>query len=466
MKKYYLAVDIGASGGRHILASLIDGKMQIEEIYRFENGLVERNGHLCWDHQRLFQEIIHGMKLCSSMNKIPYSIGVDTWGVDFVLLDENNCMIGDTVGYRDDRTKGMDQEVYQIISEKDLYTRTGIQKAMYNSIYQLMALKKQQPEDLAKAEALLFTPDYFHYLLSGVKRNEYTIATTSQLINPTNNKWDMALIEALGFPQKMFQKIALPGTVLGNLTPEIAAMVGYNCKVVLPGSHDTASAVLAVPATTNKTVYISSGTWSLMGVERMVANCTRAAMNHNMTNEGGYDYRFRFLKNIMGLWMIQSVKKESQTNLNFDTICKEAAKVNISSIVNCYDERFLAPPNMTEEVAAYCRETQQQVPENLIETASVIYHSLAKCYSDTIDEIEELTGERYRCINIVGGGSNAEYLNQLTANFTRRTVYAGPSEATAIGNVTVQMISDGNFESVQKARTCIFNSFGVKEYRP
>ncbi len=464
MNRYFLAIDIGASSGRHILATLSDNKMIIEEIYRFDNGLKKRDGHLCWDHEYLFNEILNGMKLCKKIGKIPESVGVDTWGVDFVLLNSKGQIIGDTVGYRDDRTKGMDEEVYKLISPDELYARTGIQKAMYNSIYQLMAIKKNNPDYLERADRILFTPDYFHYKLSGICKNEYTIATTSQLITPSTGKWDYELLDLLGFPRKMFCDIVHPGTCIGSLTKEIAAIVGYNCKVVAPASHDTASAVLAVPSVTSKNVYISSGTWSLMGVERMKADCSIQAMLHNMTNEGGYDYRYRFLKNIMGLWMIQSVRNEMSEKISFSDLCNLASKCTIPSIVDCYDDRFMAPENMTKEVALYCQETGQIVPSDIAETASVIYNSLAKCYADTIEEIEELTEEKYTCINVVGGGSNADYLNRLTAKYTCRTVYAGPSEATAIGNVTVQMLTAGIFSSVHDAKTCIFRSFGVNKY--
>lgn len=462
---YFLAVDIGASSGRHILASVNDDRiMKLEEIYRFENGLIRQNGHLCWDFNKLFDEIIKGMKLCKKAGKAPVSMGIDTWGVDFVLLDKDNNVIGDTVGYRDERTTGMDEEVYKLISEEDLYSRTGIQKAMYNSIYQLMSIKKSNPDYLESASALLFTPDYFNFLLTGIMKNEYTISTTSQLINPETGKWDYELLKILGYPENIFQKIVLPGTLIGRTSKAVSSKVGFSCDVIAVASHDTASAVLAVPAIRKPNVYISSGTWSLMGVERMKADCSVNSMKHNMTNEGGYDYRYRYLKNIMGLWMIQSVKKESETELSYDEICKKASSLQISSIVNCYDDRFLAPASMTEEIKSYCRETSQQVPDNLFEVACVIYNSLAKCYADTINELEELTGEKYKCINVVGGGSNAVYLNKLTAEYTGRTVYAGPGEATAIGNIAVQMISKGIFSSVDSARTCIFKSFGVTEY--
>lgn len=447
-----------------MLASLSDGSMRLEEVYRFENGLVEKDGELCWDHERLYGEILKGMRRCKELGKIPESVGVDTWGVDFVLLDKNNQIIGSTVSYRDSRTKGMDERVYDIIPEDELYARTGIQKAMYNTIYQLMAVKTKHPEYFEQAKRLLFTPDYFHMKLSGKAVNEYTIATTSQLINPASGKWDYGLLERLGYPAEIFDDPVMPGTVLGSLTPECIETVGYDCKVVLPASHDTASAVLAVPNVGGKNVYISSGTWSLMGVERESADCSKKAKQHNMTNEGGYGRSFRFLKNIMGMWMIQSVKKESGTNLSYAEICEEAAKQSINSLVDCYDERFLAPASMTKEITDACAESGQQVPADLYETACVIYRSLAECYAKTISELEEMTGERYGCINIVGGGSNADYLNRLTAEFTGRTVYAGPGEATAIGNVAAQMLADGSFADVAEVRRCIFDSFGVNKY--
>lgn len=470
MGAYYLAIDIGASSGRHILAHKEEGLLRLEEVHRFPNGMYEKDGEKCWDFDALFGEIKTGLKKCKEIGKIPESVGVDTWGVDFVLLDENDKVLGNTVGYRDDRNFGMDEEVYGIIPEDELYARTGIQKAVFNTIYQLMAVKKGHPEYLEKAKTFLMTPDYFHYLLSGIKSNEYTEATTSQLINPRTKEWDLELIERLGYPVEMFQKVSMPGTVLGDLSAEVQAEVGFNCKVVLPATHDTGSAVLAVPSNNPDTVYISSGTWSLMGVERMEADCSPESKLHNFTNEGGYQYRFRYLKNIMGLWMIQSVKKELKEeqglDLSFGEICGEAAKQTISSLVDCNDDRFLAPDNMIREVQAACADSGQQVPVTYGEIASVIYNSLAKCYGDTIEEIQEITGKKYDSINIVGGGSNAEYLNELTARYTGRKVYAGPTEATAIGNVMVQMMAGGELKDLEEARDCVFESFAVKTYNP
>ncbi len=466
MANYYLGIDIGASSGRHILAHMENGKMVLEEIHRFPNGMSKKNGTLCWDTEALFSEIKAGMKKCAELGKIPVSVGIDTWAVDFVLLDEEDKVIGDTVGYRDSRTQGMDEKVYETIPLKELYHKTGIQKQMFNTIYQLMAVKEKHPEQLEKAKTFLMIPDYFHFLLCGKKCVEYTNATTTQLVSPVTKVWDMGLISSLGYPMEIFPQIRMAGTVLGDLTPEIAKEVGFTCKVVLPATHDTGSAVLAVPSNEEDTLYISSGTWSLMGVERKEADCSDASMACNFTNEGGFDYRFRYLKNIMGLWMIQSVRKEIAPEQSFGEICDKASKTSIHSLVDCNADRFLAPDNMTEEVCKACKESGQQVPDGIAEVAAVIYNSLAKCYADTITEIEKMTGVSYKCIHVVGGGANAAYLNELTAKATKRTVYAGPTEATAIGNLTAQMMAAKELTSLSQARKTIFDSFDIMTYQP
>ena len=464
MEKYYLAVDIGASSGRHMLASMKDGKMQLEEVYRFPNGMDNKNGTLCWDVDRLITEIKNGLKKCKEIGKIPVSMGIDTWGVDYVLLDKDVNILGDTVGYRDSRTEGMDEKVYEVIPQDDLYARTGIQKQIFNTIYQLMSVKESHPEYLEQAETILMIPDYFNFLLTGVKMNEYTEATTGQLISPKTNDWDYELIDMLGYNSKMFRPVSMPGTVVGDFTEDVQKEVGFNCTVVLPATHDTGSAVLAVPTNDDDAVYISSGTWSLMGIERKEADCSMESMKANFTNEGGYDHRFRYLKNIMGLWMIQSVKKEFTEDLSFAEICEMASKETIPSIVDCNDDCFLAPESMIEAVQKFCRDTDQPVPETVGEISSVIYNSLAKCYGDTVEEIEAITGKKYSTIYVVGGGSNAGYLNELTAKYTGRKVSAGPSEATAIGNIIVQMLHDGVFANLPEARTCVKESFDVKMY--
>ena len=370
MEKYYLAIDIGASSGRHMLASMKDGKMQLEEVYRFPNGMDNKNGTLCWDVDRLITEIKNGLKKCKEIGKIPVSMGIDTWGVDYVLLDKDDNILGDTVGYRDSRTEGVDEKVYEVIPQDDLYARTGIQKQIFNTIYQLMAVKESHPEYLEQADTILMIPDYFNFLLTGVKKNEYTEATTGQLISPKTNDWDYELIDMLGYNSGMFLPVSMPGTVVGGFTEEVQKEVGFNCTVVLPATHDTGSAVLAVPTNDDDAVYISSGTWSLMGIERKEADCSMESMKANFTNEGGYDHRFRYLKNIMGLWMIQSVKKEFTENLSFAQICEMASKETISSIVDCNDDCFLAPKSMIEAVQKFCRDTNQQVPETVGEISS------------------------------------------------------------------------------------------------
>lgn len=464
MSQYYAAVDIGASSGRLMLSEVVDGKIVMEEIHRFYNGLSEKDGHMCWDTEYLFGEIKTGLKKCKELGKVPTTMGIDTWGVDFVLLDENDKLIGQAVGYRDNRTEGMDEEVYKIISEADLYARTGIQKAIFNTIYQLMALKKQNPEQLDAAKTLLMMPDYLHFLLTGKKAQEYTNATTGQLINPVTKEWDYELIDMLGYPREIFQPILVPGTSLGHFSDAVKAEVGFDCEVVLPATHDTGSAVLAVPSNEKHTLYISSGTWSLMGVEAMQADCSKESHALNFTNEGGYDYRFRYLKNIMGLWMIQNVKKELEDKYSFAELCEMAETSKCDSIVDCNDDLFLAPKSMMDAVALFCKESGQAVPAEPADYARVIYHSLAVCYKKTLEEIESIQKVKYNTLFVVGGGANAKYLNELTAKETGLKISAGPGEATAIGNIMVQMLAKGEFASLEEARAAVAASFDVKYF--
>ena len=467
MAEYYLAVDIGASSGRHILAHKENGKLKLEEIYRFSNGMDNKDGSLCWDTERLFREILAGIKRCKEAGKIPVSMGIDTWAVDYVLLDNKDRMLGNAYGYRDARTAGMDTEVYKAISEEELYKRTGIQKQPFNTIYQLMALKMKKPEELSAAATMLMLPDYFHFLLTGNKVTEYTNATSTQLVNAETKDWDRDLIRTLGYPSGMFLPLCTPGTEVGRFTQEIREQVGFDCRVVLPATHDTASAVMAVPSLLEDTLYISSGTWSLMGVENEFPLCTEECRRLNFTNEGGYDYRYRFLKNIMGLWMIQSVRHETGDAVSFAELCRMAEEEkDFPSRVDVNSEKFLAPENMQEAVKEACAGAGEKVPKNIGQTAAVIYQSLAISYAKTLEEIEKITGRHYEEINIVGGGANADYLNRLTAERTGRKTAAGPGEATAIGNVISQMISGGEFRDLSEARQCIRESFDVKEYEP
>ncbi|MBQ8610258.1 MAG: rhamnulokinase [Oscillospiraceae bacterium] len=464
--KYYLAVDIGASSGRHILAHVEDGKMILEEVYRFENGASKRNGHDCWDLEHLYKSILEGMKACGDMGKAPVSMGIDTFGVDFVLLDENGEIIGDTVAYRDARTEGMDKVVEQTISWADLYSRIGIQKAVFNSIYQFEALKGEHPEQLAAAKRFLMIPEYFNYRLTGNAVNEYTNNTTTSLINARTKTWDWEVLEKLGIPAGIFGEPAMPGTLVGTLTEEAKAYVGYDCKVMLPATHDTGSAYLAVPARDDKAVYISSGTWSLLGVENTEPITNEAAMAENFTNEGGYKYRFRFLKNIMGLWMIQSIRRNLDKKYSFaelEAFAREAS--DFTSIVDVNDDCFMNPVNMIDAVKEYCAKSGQPVPETVGQVMQCVYISLADCYAKSIKGLEKITGKTYTSINIVGGGSKDGYLNELTAKASGLTVFAGPTEGTALGNLMVLMMDEGEYADLAEAREAIKASFEIKEIR-
>lgn len=465
MGNYYLAVDIGASSGRHILGSLKDGRLVLEEIYRFENGMVRKNGHLCWDYDRLFGHIKEGIKQCARLGKIPKSMGIDTWGVDYVLLNDKDEVIGETYGYRDKRTDGIDEKVSRIIPEEELYRRTGIEKMTFNTLYQLMALKREHPEELNQAKALLFVPDYFHFLLTGKKVNEYTEATTSQLMNAEDKSWDESILSCLGLPRDIFQRIGMPGESLGKIKKELAEEFGFNMEVVLPCTHDTASAILAIPANDDDYIFISSGTWSLLGIEREKPDCTEISRQNHFTNEGGFGSEICYHRNIMGLWMIQSVRHEMGDCCSFAQICVEAEKEkNFPSRIDVTDQCFMAPDNMTEAIQEYCRQTGQKVPETLGQIASCIYSGLARCYADTIRGIEKSTGRAYKRIHIVGGGGNAGYLNKLTAEVTGKEVHVGPTEGTALGNIAAQMIKSGEFVDKTEARNTIYRSFDIKTY--
>ena len=479
MAKYYLAIDIGASSGRHILGSVQNGRIVLEEVFRFENRQLTRNGHVCWDTDNLWEGILGGLKACGELGKIPETIGIDTWGVDYVLLDENDQPVGDAVAYRDSRTEGMDKVVDQIISPQALYERTGIQKQLFNTIYQLMALKQESPDQLEKARSLLLIPDYFGFLLTGIKKQEYTIASTSGLVNASAKAWDLELIEKLGLPTGLFGELSMPGTVVGPLLPEIREKVGFSSTLVLPATHDTGSAYLAVPARDDQAVYLSSGTWSLLGVENDVPVTSEESRASNFTNEGGAWYRYRFLQNIMGLWMIQSVRRElngtayvagrvskyaSDKKWSFPDLIEAAKQAeDFPSVVDVNDDRFLAPESMIDAIRDFCRKAGLPVPETVPQIMQCIYQSLARCYRQAIEGLGKLTGKTYTSINIVGGGCQDMYLNQMTARAAGLPVFAGPVEGTAIGNLIVQMIRDGVFKDLPEARTAIRLSFDIKE---
>lgn len=478
--QYYLAVDIGASSGRHILGHVENGSMVLEEMYRFDTKQIHKNGHDCWDMDGLWHSILEGLKECKAAGKIPVTMGIDTWAVDFVLLDGLGKPVGDAVAYRDKRTAGMDEIVSRVISPAELYERTGIQKQIFNTIYQLVALKQENPEQLASAKSFLMIPEYFNFLLTGMRQNEYTNATSTNLINVRIKTWDMELIQKLSLPPNIFGPLAMPGTSLGHFTQTVREEVGFDCEVLLPATHDTGSAFLAVPARDDKAVYISSGTWSLLGVENDKPITTEASRLQNFTNEGGFQYRYRYLKNIMGLWMIQSIRRElngisyvsgkngekveKTKEISFAELEKSAREAGgFESIVDVNDEMFLAPDSMIGAVKEYCRKTEQAVPSSTGELMQCVYKSLAQCYATTIENLSHLTGRQYTSINIVGGGSKDGYLNEITSRASGLPIFVGPTEGTALGNLIVQMITAGDYPDLAAARKAIKHSFTVKE---
>lgn len=462
-KRYYLAIDIGASSGRHILGWIENGKMVLEEIYRFKNGAEKKGNKLLWNHDSLFSSIVEGLKKCKEIGKIPCSIGIDTWGVDYALLDENDNLIDEIYCYRDERTLSVIDKVHAIVSEDESYKRTGIQKQVFNTIYQLYSDKLSGKLD--KAKTFLMMPDYLHFKLTGVKKNEYTNASTTGLLNASTRNWDYEIIEKLGYNKDLFKELYLPGTTVGQLKDEIVKEVGFTSTVCLPATHDTASAVMAVP-NPNDPLYISSGTWSLMGIETQKENTTDIAKASGFTNEGGYAKSVRFLSNIMGLWMIQNVKKELNDEYSFVDLANEARKaLGFDSIVDVNDLSFFAPESMIDAVKDYCKKTGQKVPQTVGEIALCVYASLAECYKKAVVHIEEITGNKFNEINIVGGGCQNVLLNELTAKSTGRTVVAGPVEATATGNLLAQMLAVGDVKTLIDGKELIKKSFEIKEIR-
>lgn len=458
--KYYLSIDIGASSGRHILFSVQNGKLILEEVYRFENGMTEKDGHLVWDYKKLFSDILQGMKECKKAGKIPVSVGIDTWGVDYALIDKAGEVIGDVFAYRDGRTAEPIKKLHSKIPFETLYERTGSQFQIYNTIYQLYTDKLSGK--LANAERFLMMPDFFNYLLTGVMKNEFTNASTTGLMSAKTREWDMQTVRELELPEKLFKELSDPATFVGRLKPEIADEVGYDLNVVLPATHDTASAVMAVPEV-GQPLYISSGTWSLLGIESPVAISTEEALKENFTNEGGYGRSTRFLKNIMGLWMIQCVRREYNKKYSWADFVKLSKEVkDFNSIVDVNDSSFMAPASMIDAIKAYCAKTGQKVPETPGEIALCVYDSLAVCYNKAIETVEKVTGYKFNVIHIVGGGCQNGYLNELTAKRTGRKVVAGPVEATAIGNALAQLLYDGAVSDINEAKNLVKDSFDTE----
>ncbi len=456
---YYLAVDIGASSGRHILGSIENGKIVIEEVYRFKNGNVRRNGHLCWEVDRLFEEIKNGMKACAERGKNPVSMAIDCFGVDFVLLDENDAILGDTIAYRDDRTDGMPEAVYKKFSYDKLYARTGVQTQRFNSLYQLYSIAHTS-DHLKKAKRYLHLAEYFNFLLTGVQKNEFTVSSTTQMLNAVTRDFDGELLDTLGFPRHIFEKPCMPGISVGRLLPAVMAETGLDCEVVLAPAHDTASAVMAVP-TTKPCMYISSGTWSLMGTLLPEVLSSEKGRDAGFSNEGAHDGGSRYLKNIMGLWIIQSIKRELEDQYSFGELCDMAKASDYAEKIDVNDDLFLAPESMLDAIRTYLASHGAPAPESLGDILSCVYHSLAQSYGETVRELETITGNTYDVIHIIGGGSQDNYLNQLTAQYTGKTVFAGPIEATAIGNIVQQMLKSKEFSDLAAAKAAIYDSFPI-----
>lgn len=454
MKTYYLAIDIGASSGRHIVGWLEDGRIHLKEVYRFANGAVRRSGRLCWNGERLFREVVNGLKAAGEQGYAPSYIGIDTWAVDYALLDDNDELIGDIYSYRDERTESVIPLVHRRISFDELYSRTGIQFQPFNTIYQLYADKKSGR--LRRARTFLMLPDYLSYRLTGVKRQEYTNATSTGLVNAKTHRWDENIIGLLGYDSSLFGELSQPGTAVGELSCDIVSKVGYSAKVVLPATHDTASAVLSAPIESGQT-YISSGTWSLLGVEQTEAHTDEASRLANYSNEGSINFGFRYQKNIMGLWMLQCIRKELG-DISFPDLISMARGKQKNYIVDVNDQRFLAPQSMVDEIKSAVGKE--------IETASVVrtvYDSLALSYKQAIDEIEANTCREYQSINIIGGGCRDGLLNELTAKATGKKVITGPVEATATGNIIMQMVSAGEINDISAARQLVKLSFEISE---
>jgi len=453
---YCLAVDIGASSGRHLLGELKDGKLICTEIYRFENGIKEADGVLVWDIDSLLENVITGIERCKALGKIPETMAIDTWGVDYVLLDQSKKEILPCVSYRDSRTQGIPEEVFNIISQDTIYSKTGIQKQNFNSIFQLYCDKKSGK--LEKAEHFLMIPEYLSFKLTGIIKNEYTNASTTSLINADTKTWDTEILDALGIKKSIFREPSLPGTEVGNFTHEIKERVGFDCKVLLCPSHDTASAVAACPID-EKSVFISSGTWSLVGTENLTPVTSKQAKNANLSNEGGIDYRFRFLKNIMGMWLFQNIKRNLDNKYTYDEMMFMAMESSFTEKIDPTDQVFLAPENMIEAVRGYLKKPDLPIGDVL----NSVYHSLAYSYESTVKEIEKISNKKVDRIAIVGGGCKDKYLNSLTKKYTKKRVTAGPVEGTATGNIISQLRFLDSSLTLDKARQIVINTFDIQE---
>lgn len=453
--KYYLAIDIGASSGRHILGSVQNGKLCLEEIYRFENNLSQGTDGLVWDIDHLVNEVKSGIKQCAALGKIPTTVAIDTWGVDYVLLDNNEKIIEPVFAYRNDRTLKSIPLVEEIISFEALYAKTGIQKLNYNTIYQLYCDKLAGR--LERAQYFMMIPDYLSYCLTGVVNNEYTNATTTAMVNAITKTWDGEVIEKLGYPRHLFGKLSLPGYEIGMFSDEMAEYAGFSAKVISCPSHDTASAVAGTPLLDNS-LYVSSGTWSLIGAENTEAILGDVARKANFANEGGIEYRFRFLKNYIGMWFFQNIRRNLNKKYSYDEMMKMAMDCGEYTYIDVMADEFMAPENMVEAIKKYLSKPDMPLDKLL----NTVYHSLAKSYNNAVEEIEGIIGKKIDNIFIVGGGSADTYLNALTAKYTGKKVFAGPKEATATGNLISQLMADNGI-TLSKARDIVGKTFNVEE---
>ncbi len=475
MKKVYkyLAFDFGASSGRAMLAKFDGEKITLEEKHRFSNDPVNINGNLYWDVLRLFFEIKQGILKCvNSGDRDIDSIGIDTWGVDYGLLDKNGKLLENPYHYRDKRTEGMYDEAFKLVPKEEIFKNTGIAFNWFNTVYQLLSASRSGDFALKNADTLLFMPDLFNYFLTGEKKTEYTVASTSQMFDSEKHEWAYDMLKKMNIPTDMLTDVIYPGEIVGKVKKELAEELGIDeVPVVAVASHDTGSAVASVPVTDTKDfIYISSGTWSLMGVELDKPNISDKALKHNFTNEGGVDKTIRFLKNIMGMWLIQESKRQWEREgavLSFNDL-EQAARSSepFASFIDPDYEEFQTPGNMPERIREYCRKTGQKVPETKGEVIRCIAESLAFKYRSTVEGMEEVTGNTYNVINIVGGGIKDKMICQFSANATKRTVSAGPVEATSIGNVIVQAIASGAVKNLQEGREIVRRSFDIAEYTP
>ena len=473
--RVYLAIDLGAESGR-VMAGLWNGKtIRLEEVHRFPNGPVYLGDSLRWDVVRLWAEIQTGLGLAAKKyGKSVVSVGADTWGVDYVLLTGCDEMLGQPYAYRDARTNGMMEKAFKRVPRSEIFAHTGLQFMQFNTLFQLLAHQRSSPGMLEAADCLLFMPDFLHWALCGSRVVEFTIASTSQCLNPLTRNWAGDLLKKFGLPAQIFPKVVPPGTRLGALRPGLAERTGlHKVKVVAPPTHDTASAVAGVPtANTGKAnwAYLSSGTWSLMGVEVNKASLSARTQELNLTNEGGLDGTYRLLKNIMGLWLVQQCKRAFDARgrkYEYGQLAQMAAKAPaLRSIVNPDDPRFLNPPDMPKAIQDFCRETKQRVPKTEGELVRCAYESLALKYRQTLGWLEELTGTDIEVIHIVGGGSKSAILNQFTADACQRPVITGPIEATAMGNLLVQVRASGELSSLAEMREVIRKSSDVATCRP